>query len=218
MKKTLLIILLSTLSITLYAQKEVTQFLGIPVDGSKSAMIRKLKTKGYTINPYNKDVLTGEFNGANVNIHIVTNKNKVWRIMVADNNPMSQEDIKIRFNRLCQQFKDNKKYIPLYPNCSLSPEENISYGMSTLDKKYGAIFYQLSTTVDFIIAKRIHPTLLLEYSTNPTIEKTKDPTTAQILETILNRPVWFTIQEHQGKYCIAIYYDNEYNRANGEDL
>ena len=28
----------------------------------------------------------------------------------------------------------------------------------------------------------------------------------------------FRIEEFAGKYYIAMYYDNEYNRANGEDL
>lgn len=70
------------LSVSLYAQKDVTQFLGIPVDGYKPEMIKKLKDKGFTISPYNKDVLVGEFNGTKVNIHVVTNNNKVYRIMV----------------------------------------------------------------------------------------------------------------------------------------
>ena len=33
-----------------------------------------------------------------------------------------------------------------------------------------------------------------------------------------NKPVWFTICTHGSEYYIAIYYDNEYNRAHGEDL
>ena len=52
--------------------KDVTKFLGIPVDGTKLEMINKLKAKGFKISPYNKDVLTGEFNGYDVNVHIVT--------------------------------------------------------------------------------------------------------------------------------------------------
>ncbi len=95
----------------LYAQKDVTQFLGIPVDGSKSEMIKKLKDKGYTSNSFNKDILVGEFNGTDVNIHIVTNNNKVCRIMVCDANETSEVNIKIRFNKLCQQFQINEKYI-----------------------------------------------------------------------------------------------------------
>lgn len=91
------------------AQNDVTQFLGIPVDGSKSEMMQKLKAKGFTNSPVNKDALIGQFNGTNVDIHIVTNNNKVCRIMVCDVNTMNEGDIKIRFNKLCQQFQNNKK-------------------------------------------------------------------------------------------------------------
>ncbi len=39
------------------------------------------------------------------------------------------------------------------------------------------------------------------------------------LEKIEKKPVWFMISEEEyGKYYITMYYDNEYNRANGEDL
>ena len=32
------------------------------------------------------------------------------------------------------------------------------------------------------------------------------------------KPVWFMISENYGQYYITMFYDNEYNRANGEDL
>ena len=33
-----------------------------------------------------------------------------------------------------------------------------------------------------------------------------------------NNYVWFMIVEHAGEYYITMYYDNEYNHADGEDL
>ena len=96
-------------SLFVYAQQDVTKFLGIPVDGSKSEMIQKLKAKGYTSSQHNKEILVGEFNGTDVNIHIATNNNKVCRIMVCDANSIDEGGIRIRFNRLCEQFKKNKK-------------------------------------------------------------------------------------------------------------
>ena len=32
------------------------------------------------------------------------------------------------------------------------------------------------------------------------------------------KSVWFMISESYGKYYIIMFYDNEYIRANGEDL
>ena len=86
------------LSISVCAQqKDVTRFLGIPVDGSKSEMIRKLKAKGFESTSYDREVLTGEFNGTTVNVHVVTNNEKVYRIMVADAVPRSEGDIIIHY-------------------------------------------------------------------------------------------------------------------------
>ena len=97
-------------SLFIYAQQDVTKFLGIPVDGSKSEMIQKLKAKGYTSSPLDKDVLVGEFNGADVNIHVVTNNNKVYRIMICDVNNIDERAIQIRFICFCEQFVNNSKY------------------------------------------------------------------------------------------------------------
>ena len=120
---------LSVFSIVLHAQEDVTKFLGIPVDGSKSEMIQKLKAKGFTNTSSEKDILEGEFNGRNVIITIATNGNKVYRIMVQDSYPVDEGSIKIRFNNLAQQFLNNKKYSPLFliSNYILPEDENISY-------------------------------------------------------------------------------------------
>ena len=56
------------------AQTDVTKFLGIPVDGDKSEMMEKLKSKGFTQGPYAEDVLRGGFNGKEVDVFISTNK------------------------------------------------------------------------------------------------------------------------------------------------
>ena len=105
MKKilTLAVVLMTTIALFAQEKKDVTKFLGIPVDGYKSEMISKLKAKGFTSTSY-KNILEGEFNGQDVNIHVVTNNNKVYRIMVADKNPVSETDIRIRFNNLLNQF------------------------------------------------------------------------------------------------------------------
>lgn len=76
-------------SMTATAQKEVTKFLGIPVDGTKSSMIQKLKAKGFKYND-RLDYLTGEFNGVSVRVYVVTNNNRVWRIMLQDLYPSSE--------------------------------------------------------------------------------------------------------------------------------
>ena len=39
-----------------------------------------------------------------------------------------------------------------------------------------------------------------------------------VVDAMEKRSVWFMIYNNYGKYRITMYYDNGYNRANGEDL
>ena len=84
MKKLLCAIIALLYAATMQAQeeeKDVTKFLGIPVDGYKPAMIEKLKAKGFTSTTWDKDVLEGEFNGTEVQVYVKTHNNKVCRII-----------------------------------------------------------------------------------------------------------------------------------------
>ena len=112
MKKGLSLAFLLMLSVAIYAQKQITKFMGIPVDGSKTAMIQKLKNKGFVYNA-EWDWLEGEFNGEKVGVKPVMNNNKVYRIGVLDKQERNETQIRIRFNRLLHQFKNNKKYVQL---------------------------------------------------------------------------------------------------------
>lgn len=228
-KNSVTVFILFIIPIALFAQNDVTQFLGIPVDGNKIELIEKLKSKGFTIKPNEKDILIGQFNGTTVNIHIVTNNNKVCRIMVADANFSKEIDIKIRFNNLLQQFKKNEKYMPasLNPEKYVIPEdEKISYEMLVNKKRYEAAFYQIPLKIDTLsIAEKIKSELALKYTeeqlSNPTEELHKEMITTglpYLLEIYSKKSVWFMINELYGEYYITMFYDNEYNRANGEDL
>ena len=127
MKLYIATIILGVFTTVVSAQHDVTKFLGIPVDGYKSQIIKKLEDKGYKYDAYT-DMLTGEFNGYDVNISIVTNNNKVYRIFIQDANYTSETSIRIRFNKLVDQFNNNKRYLPLSDdNQYLTDNEDISY-------------------------------------------------------------------------------------------
>lgn len=115
MKRIFIMMIAMTISFASFAQnKDVTKFLGIPVDGTKTEMKQKLIAKGFVPKKLgNNEWLEGEFNGRNVRAFIVTNNNKVWRIMLADTNTVDEADIKIRFNNLVSQFENNKRYTSL---------------------------------------------------------------------------------------------------------
>ena len=96
MKRIFIMMIAMTISFASFAQnKDVTKFLGIPVDGTKTEMKQKLIAKGFVPKKLgNNEWLEGEFNGRNVRAFIVTNNNKVWRIMLADTNTVDEADIK----------------------------------------------------------------------------------------------------------------------------
>jgi hypothetical protein len=233
MKKVFILLLLQ-ISVISNAQKDVTMFLGIPVDGTKPEMRKKLIAKGFTYNSKN-DCLDGEFNGRDVNVYIATNNNKVWRIMVADKNESSETDIKIRFNHLCNQFAKNSKYIKAdidNKEYNIPEDENISYEIIVNKKRYQATYYQLpnleklDTTSIFTKAnKEIESKFTKEQINNPSEEQLqainsilKQYAREEAVEIMIKKSVWFTIGEHFGKYFISIFYDNEFNHSDGEDL
>ena len=220
-------LLITLMTLTTYAQKDVTKFLGIPVDGTKTQMIQKLKAKGFKSSYYDRDILEGQFNGSDVNVHIVTNGNKVYRIMVADKTSRDETNIRIRFNRLCQQFENNSKYTTQPYGQSIPDDEDINYNISINNKRYEAVFYQKPDTIDEgAIINTVNKQLLSKYSqeqiTNPTeeiITESRNMVFEYMYDIISKKTVWFMISENgYNKYTICMYYDNLYNQANGEDL
>ena len=233
MKKLLSLVLLLACSAVSYAQNEVTQFLGIPVDGSKSEMIQKLKAKGFQYNS-ELDRLEGEFNGRNSHIHVVTNNNKVYRIMVTDAIGSDESDIKIRFNTLCRQFENNPKYEPMIDkDQSIPDDEDLSYEIKVNKKRYEAGFYQIPAPLDTVAIYNESKQSLLDKYTQEQLDNPTEEISAEIqleylinkskydlqnLLTMSNKLVWFMIDDILGRYNILLFYDNVYNQANGEDL
>lgn len=233
MKKVLMFALM-LVSMTAIAQKDVTKFLGIPVDGYKEDMKKNLIGKGFTYNAQN-DYFEGEFNGRKSNVFIATNNNKVWRIMVADARPCSETDIRIRFNNLCRQFSKNKKYVAVNfgeTDYTIPEDEDISYEMLVHKKRYQAAYSQIpdSTLLDTTtIQNRIMGELLKKYTQdeidNPSDEQIEEmDSIAEMewlniaIEIMEKKTVWFIINENYGEYYISIFYDNGYNQSDGEDL
>ena len=198
MRKFLTLLAMIAISASVFAQKEVTKFMGIPVDGSPTEMIKKLKAKGFKTDEYamqaaklgiidldEPEVLTGYFNGEKVRVFLVVEQNKVWRICLSDKDNRDETQIKIRFNTLVRQFEGNGKYVPYYVDeQTIADDEDISYQITVNKKQYQALFLQ----------------------------KGEDGTVDE------KRFVWFTISQGSDGYYIAMFYENKYNEADGSDL
>ena len=142
MKKLVVVLAFAFIAVKMFSQDPI-RFLGIPVDGTEKDMIAALKSKGFEYDS-TKECLYGEFNGEDVELHIVTNKNKVWRIYVEDRYPRDEYQIKLRYNRLCEQFENNPRYTSfIAPDQTIPMEEDIFHEMRGNDKHYEACFYQV---------------------------------------------------------------------------
>lgn len=138
--------------------------------------------------------------------------------MVSDAYDISESSIRIRFNNLVRQFENNEKYSAFSENQTISDNEDISYNMSVNNKRYEAIFYQKPNKET--IAK------MQSYLKNKYTQEERDNPTDEVVadvlkftsEVFVKKCVWFMITENYGEYSITMYYDNEYNRANGDDL
>lgn len=98
-------------------------------------------------------------------------------------------------------------------------DEDISYKMAVSKKRYQALFYQKAMKYDSLAAERDR-LFAKEERNDKEYEKIND----LILEIMkvsmdaLNKVVWFTIKEEFGEYRILMFYENEYNKANGSGL
>ena len=229
MKQLFLSLIIFCCTLNIYAEKDVTTFLGIPVDGTKEEMFQKLRQKGFIVSPHNPEVLIGEFNGEDVEIVVVTNKNRVWRIGVLDTEPKDEIIIKRKFNRLCSQFENHENYISPVPQgaFNIPEDEDISFEMAMGNKLYSATFYQmLKYPIDTIgFTNLIKETLLSEIPekidtiTPEMTNDVKEQLIRQIIsDKIEKKSVGVAIMESNGQYVIGLCYDNMYNQANGEDL
>ena len=188
MKKLLTLILLLMVSVEMYAQSNITTFLGIPVDGTESSMIQKLQKKGFVYNK-EEDLLEGEFNGEDVFIGRETQKGKVWAVGVGYNSYFNAASLKINYEKLCRQFRDNPKYI-VFSEDTLPDSKDLNYEVSVNKQSYNAIYIQNPQFNESDWNRRV------VVSFGP-------------IETE-NHPI--------GYYMLTIGYINGFNQANGEDL
>lgn len=141
MKKAIFTILMALICFIGFGQNGNSgpiKFLGIPIDGTKSQFVIKLKSKGFTYNSL-YECYKGQFNGKSVDVYIHCNHNIVDRVYVAFPRT-SEESIRVEYNKLLNQFNENKKYLNLSLSEEIPENDDISYKISVENKRYQATF------------------------------------------------------------------------------
>ena len=150
MNRILLIIFLAFVSVVASSQDAgALKFLGIPIDGTEAQFASKLKGKGFTYSSVYESY-KGQFNGKNVDVYIHTNHNLVDRVYVAFPYT-SEEGIRVEYDRLLSQFKENGKYMDLSMNEEIPEDDDISYEISVKNKRYQASFSYFDPDRDPIV-------------------------------------------------------------------
>ena len=212
----------------------VVKFLDIPVDGTKSEMISRIKEKGFGYYS-GKDCLYGKYNGKYVDVFIETNHGAVYWVIVKYYTG-SEMNVIDEYNELLEQFNRNKKYITPRENVKIPRGEHIAYEMSMNHKRYSATYYYLSpdvfTTEE---ADRIRAVMdrvrgasrdsIKAHSSDIAISLLPEDWSDEYLmeyntkwPTLLNGQVWFAIVPDDGEFTITINYQNVNNSPDGEDL
>ncbi|MBO5838053.1 MAG: hypothetical protein J6R06_00030 [Bacteroidales bacterium] len=172
----------------LFAQRDATMFLGIPIEGTKSDMIEKLEAFGFSYNS-NNGYMEGWFNDEKVWLNLKSQNRKVVEIAVIDKKTRTRNNIINRFNKLVEQFDANKNYSNLF-----TPDQkiNVSFGHMVTDPAgRSATFFQKD-----------------KYGL-PDQEK-------RVWVEIKKKDGLYIISEPE--YYIVIHYENLNNKSNGSDL
>lgn len=207
MKKIFFIVVMAIMSLMASAQdkdsndvekmllNDVTTFLGIPVDGTQKKMRKEIMKKGFVPKKYGdgKEYLQGQFNGQDVMVVLATHHDKVYRVYIQEKNGVSEAFIKIHFNNLVRQFENNPNYVKPETDQTITDDIDISREMNNNENRFIAEFYQKNKKIE------------LE---NVTVNGFN----------LHNKKVWFMIDRQGDLYYLAIYYDNEYNKPNGDEL
>jgi hypothetical protein len=126
---------------------------------------------------------------------------------------MNEADIKIRYNKLVNQFQNNKKYFSsTLEDQYLDDDFDISYEMSVNNKRIQASFTQRLTEDEINALLNAQPEI-----------KNYDQDFQKIVfeqAALESNTVWFMIckLDYRDEYWIALYYDNMNNAPNGDDL
>lgn len=174
---------------------DVTTFLGIPVDGTPKKMRKEIIKKGFVPKKTMEGIeyLQGQFNGQDVMVVLATHHDKVYRVYVQEKNGVSEAFIKIHFNNLVKQFENNPNYVKPDTDQTIADDIDIFREMNSNEYRFIAEFYQKNKGIELSHLK------INGFN-------------------LKNKKVWFMIGRQDDQYYLTMYYDNEYNKPNGDDL
>lgn len=141
MKKIVFAFLMTLAPMSLLAQKNITTFMGIPVNGTKSSVVAKLKSRGFVKDGH--DCLKGEIENIPYLVRVMTDRGRVYRISVVEEKGTDDVSLAVaRYNSLLDWFRKDSNYTEYEYNPYIYPSDNLKYEKKIADGWYYAEFFQ----------------------------------------------------------------------------
>lgn len=150
MKRILLLFFVVLFICDCIAQREVTEFMDIPVDGPIHEMKANLLKKGFVpAETLGNNIMTGEFNGRNVMLSIEGHKGQTYSVNVMIH-VSGVENAKVLANLFYMQLSQSCKYLSAkgIKDSFIADDEGGDRNIFLNDKAYYETFYQVFTDSD----------------------------------------------------------------------
>lgn len=118
----------------------VTEFLGVPVDGTKQEVFSALEKKGFT--KVDEDTLSGNFLGKQCEVSVGLHSDKVYVVYVLNEETLDGETAKMEFNNLFMTFSIDAEY-SYGGGKSIPHNEDLESFFSKENKSYLCWFHQV---------------------------------------------------------------------------
>lgn len=118
----------------------VTEFLGVPVDGTKQEVFSALEKKGFT--KVDEGTLSGIFLGKQCEVSVGLHSDKVYVVYVLNEETLDGETAKMEFNNLFMTFSIDAEY-SYGGGKSISHNEDLESFFSKENKSYLCWFHQV---------------------------------------------------------------------------
>ncbi len=142
MKKIITTALMTSLLLTANAQKSITTFMGITVDGSVKEMRQQLLKNGFQ--EADKGIMKGQINGDGYFLFITADNEKVSQLaLVEEKGTNDVRTIIDKYNRLIEEYRENKYYTEYEHNNTIALESKNTCSNYIHSGWYYAEFFQV---------------------------------------------------------------------------
>lgn len=216
-------------ALTLAQGIRVTEFLGVPVDGSLEVFEKRMEKKGFEYKVRRQGLkvsvletyMTGMFAGAKMMALPVVNDDSVLcRMWLVENKTFNAKGAKEEFNRLVRFFANDSTHYFTPEDYTIADDVDLAKMMKQHpDTIIGAAFFQYDREEENDIIQQTMQECEMSDGFHAMSAEQQASVKAMMRETLAEnfaaatsmRSVWLKIYKERNEYAIFIFFDNLYN-------